>query len=97
MLDCLRLHGTSDTQSLFELCSSRGKKILYDYQMCFALSLRILFTDAAMCLSVNENDSGGTMRSFSINNTYFFHFVLFTETQVKIQGHFQRDTFYNSW
>lgn len=63
--------------------------------MCFTLSLWILFTDAAMCLSVNGNDSGDTLRSFSTtNNTYFFHFSrFFRGTKVEGQGHFQRAPF----
>lgn len=37
MLDCSRLHGTSDTQSLFELCSSRGKKKSFMTIKCVSL------------------------------------------------------------
>lgn len=82
MLRCLRLRGTSRAQILFDLCLLRGKNPLWlsNVSHSFFFPPWILFTDAAACLSVNGNDSGDAMHSFTPNNnTYFFHFMVFTD------------------
>lgn len=101
MLDCSRLRGTSDTCSLFDLCLLRGKNPLWLSNVSHSFPVNLVYR----CCRVFICEWKWLWRRRALlcldNNTYFFHFMLFKESEEKkvkwkVQGCFQKHQFYNS-
>ena len=85
MLHCLRLRGTSDTQSLFDLCSLRGKNPLWLSNVSHSFPVNLVYR----CCRVFICEWKWLWRHHALlcpnNNTNFFHFMVFTESGKKVK------------
>lgn len=83
MLQCLRLHGTSDTQSVFDLCSLKGKNPLWLSNVSHFFPSNLVYR----CCREFICEWKWLWRHHALfcpnNNTYFFHFMVFTESGKK--------------
>lgn len=85
MLHCWRLRGTSDTQSLFDLCLLRGKNPLWLSNVSHSFPVNLVYR----CCRVFICEWKWLWRHHALlcpnNNTYFFHFMVFTESGKKVK------------